>query len=239
MVIDPDPSLSHLAPAAPGPQTLASDRDRDLAVESLSAACSDGRLALDDFSTRLEQALAARTLGELSQVTADLGRSAPGLELSRRGRGSSWFVAIMGSTVRRGRWLLGSSSQAVAVMGECVLDLRQAEVAGRDSHILAVALMGEITVVVPEGIDVDISGIAIMGSKELRGGVSRPLPGSPTIRVTCIALMGEITVQVRSTTPRIGDGPGVPLGLGGGGVDRWARRHQRRHRYRGYRDDDE
>ncbi len=219
MVIEPDPGLpQHQAP--PAPQTLASDRDRDRAVESLSSACSDGRLGLEDFSTRLEMALAARTLTELASITADLGRSELVVEPSRRRRGSSWFISVMGSTVRRGRWLLGSSSQAVAVMGECVLDLRQAEVAGRDSHILAVALMGSISVVVPEGIDVDISGIAIMGSKELRGGVSRPLPGSPTIRVTCFAVMGEVTVRVRSATPRLdAESVGSP-GLEGGGVDR-------------------
>ncbi|MHB1527251.1 MAG: DUF1707 SHOCT-like domain-containing protein [Candidatus Dormibacteria bacterium] len=234
MVIEPDPGLpGH--PAVPAPQTLASDRDRDLTVDRLSSACSDGRLGLEDFSTRLERALAARTLPELASITADLGRPEPVLEPSRRRRGSSWFISVMGSTVRRGRWLLGPSSQAVAVMGDCVLDLREAEVAGRDSHILAVALMGSISVVVPEGIDVDISGIAIMGSKELRGGGSRPLPGSPTIRVTCFALMGEITVRVRSTTRRIGEESGGSLGLEHGGVDRRARH---RHHRRGDRGDD-
>lgn len=228
--MEPNPTLPKLSTDPPGVQTLASDRDRDLAVDRLSDACSDGRLGLEDFSNRLERALGARTLAELAEIVADLRR--PDLQVaSSRRRGSSWFVSIMGSTMRRGRWLLGASSQAVAVMGECVLDLRQAEVASRDSHILAVTLMGEITVIVPEGIDVDISGIAIMGSKELRGGDARPLPGSPTIRVTCVAIMGEITVRVKASGTRTGDAEGPPS-LEAAGPARWERGLRRRHRRR-------
>ncbi|HUY55194.1 MAG TPA: DUF1707 domain-containing protein [Candidatus Nanopelagicaceae bacterium] len=229
--MEPKANLPQPSTHPPGARTLASDRDRDLAVDGLSAACGDGRLGLEDFSNRLERALAARTLEELAEIMADLSRPELQVASSRR-QGSSWFVSIMGSTVRRGRWLLGASSQAVAVMGECVLDLRQAEVASPDSHILAVTLMGEITVIVPEGIDVDISGIAIMGSKQLRGGDARPLPGSPTIRVTCVAIMGEITVRVKASGTRLGDAEGQP-GLEAAGPARWERRlrHRRRRRH--------
>lgn len=198
---------------------LATDRDRDRAVEALSQACSDGRLGLEDFSQRLERALAARTLADLSTLTVDLNR--PEAPAVARPRGSGWFIAVMASTVRRGHWRLRPSSQAVALMGECVLDLRQAELEERSNHILAVALMGSIQIIVPEGIAVNVSGAAFMGSKDVRGGYSSPLPGSPTLHVTCIALMGEVRVRVK---PAAELGPGSDRQPGRGVGD-----HSRHH----------
>lgn len=197
-----------VAPRAGVPSPLASDVDRGRAVGLMSDACSDGRLGLEEFSRRVESALSARTLADLSRLTVDINTPPASLPRSRKPRNAKWFIAVMASTVRRGRWHLRPFSRVVAVMGECVLDLRQVEVETRQSHILAVALMGSIQVIVPEGIDVDLSGAAVMGSKELRGGSTRPLPGSPTVHVTCCALMGEVQVRVKQLKElAAGDGP--------------------------------
>jgi hypothetical protein len=173
---------------------LVSDHERDLLVERLSAACADGRLGLAEFSERVESALLARTRADIYQLESDLGQPSPASVPLVRRAGASWFVGIMSSAVRKGRWVLQPASHALAVMGECVLDLREAEVASSYSHIHAVALMGTVRVIVPEGIDVDVDGIAIMGAKTLRISSVRPLPGSPLIRVTAVALMGEVSV---------------------------------------------
>ena len=55
----------------------ASDHDREAALELLSAAASDGRVTLEEYSTRADQALAARMLSELSELTADLQQPVP------------------------------------------------------------------------------------------------------------------------------------------------------------------
>lgn len=221
----PDPADTVGAPAA-----LASDRDRDLAVEQLSGACSDGRLGLEDYSQRLERALAARTISELAVLTSDLGRPVP--TAPPRGQpGRSWFVAIMASTSRRGRWILRPSTHALAVMGECVVDLRQAEVESSHSHIMAVAVMGSVRILVPEGIDVDIGGVAIMGTKDLLGGQSQLDPGSPTLRVTCVAIMGEVQVRVQPVRPAVdGVGQTEPTRLGAG--DKWDHKRAGKHNRR-------
>jgi DUF1707 SHOCT-like domain len=74
-------------PAAGGPQTLASDADRDAAVGVLNAALAEGRLTADEHDQRLGAAYAARTWQQLDQLTADLparaaaaaGQAAPGM----------------------------------------------------------------------------------------------------------------------------------------------------------------
>lgn len=191
--MEPEPAAAGSAGAI-----LVSDRERDLLVERLSAACADGRLDLAAFSDRLEAALSARTMADIKRLEADLGQPAPMPAAVSVRSGTSWFVGIMSSAVRKGRWVLQPNSHALAVMGECVLDLRGAEVLASHSHITAVAVMGAIRVIVPEGIDVDLDGLAIMGAKTMRIGNTSPLPGSPMIRVTALALMGEVSVVTKA-----------------------------------------
>src|SRR5262249_19565681 len=59
-------------PAAGGPQTLASDADRDTAIGLLNAAWAEGRLTADEHDQRLSAAYAARTWQQLDRLTADL-----------------------------------------------------------------------------------------------------------------------------------------------------------------------
>ena len=59
-------------PAAGGPQTLASDADRDTAVGLLNAARAEGRLTAEEHDQRLSSAYAARTWQQLDRLTADL-----------------------------------------------------------------------------------------------------------------------------------------------------------------------
>jgi hypothetical protein len=50
----------------------ASDRDREMALALLRARCAQGYLSLDTFERRVERTFAARTVGELRGVIADL-----------------------------------------------------------------------------------------------------------------------------------------------------------------------
>ena len=67
--------------------------------------------------------------------------------------------------------------------------------------ITAVAIMGGIEVIVPEGIEVEMTGHAFMGGKDMKVADVPRLPGSPLIRVRAFALMGGISL--RSTSPTI------------------------------------
>jgi len=50
----------------------ASDADRQGVIARLERHTAAGRLSLDEFTSRVDQALAARTLGELHLITHDL-----------------------------------------------------------------------------------------------------------------------------------------------------------------------
>ena len=66
-------AVGHGYPAAGGRgQMRAADADRDRAVSFLATAYTEGRLSKDEYDTRLESALSARTYADLDQVVTDL-----------------------------------------------------------------------------------------------------------------------------------------------------------------------
>jgi Domain of unknown function (DUF1707)/Domain of unknown function (DUF4190) len=60
------------APGGGRGQMRAADADRDRAVNYLTSAYTEGRLAKDEYDSRLEVALSARTYADLDQVVTDL-----------------------------------------------------------------------------------------------------------------------------------------------------------------------
>jgi Domain of unknown function (DUF1707)/Cell wall-active antibiotics response 4TMS YvqF len=189
-----------------------SDSDRDEAVTELRRHSSEGRLDHDELSERLERALGARTRGDLEAVLSDLpSRPAPVPE-GPRPREAGWTVGIMGSSIRRGRWRPRPRTNVVSVMGACTLDLRQADLEGPEIVIHAVAVMGEVEIVVPEGMEVDVSGIPIMGEKSLDVRPGPVRPGAPKVLVRAVPVMGSVVVRSRPAPGEGGDrrilGPG-------------------------------
>lgn len=204
-----------------------SDLDRERVVEVLKTSCSDGRLTLDEFSERVDTAYQAVALRDVLPVLADLphpfGPDCAGVLSEQIARSpvpprvpdtattrkvTRWTVSIMGGSQRKGRWRLRERTNAVAIMGGCLLDLRNAEVEGPGVVINAIALMGGIEIIVPEGIEVELGGIAIMGGKDA-GKLKDvpPLPGSPVIRVRVFAFWGGVTVRSKPAhTARNDDG---------------------------------
>jgi hypothetical protein len=174
-----------------------SDADRDQVVTLLREHCAAGRLTLDEFSERAGSALAAKTRGVLDNVLADLPSPSQGLTEAAPRRARRWFVAVMSGTRARGRWRLGQHTTVLTLMGGCRLDLRQAEIEGLEAKITAVCVMGGADIIVPEGIDVELTGFSILGGRHIHLRDVPLLKGSPRIRVRAFAVMGGVRVRSR------------------------------------------
>ena len=74
-------------------QMRAADADRDRAVNYLTTAYTEGRLAKDEYDARLETALSARTYADLDQVVTDLPGARVG-PVPRRGPAPTNGLAI-------------------------------------------------------------------------------------------------------------------------------------------------
>jgi len=92
------------------PRIRASDADRDRAAALLREHHAAGRLTAEEFHERLDQALTAKTLGEIDELLADLPvidlYELPDASLRRSPprRGQSLLPADEGRGGRRQRW---------------------------------------------------------------------------------------------------------------------------------------
>ncbi|MFD1118823.1 DUF1707 domain-containing protein [Sphaerisporangium aureirubrum] len=192
----------------------ASDAEREAVVEQLREASVEGRLTLAELTERTEAAYLAVTHAELAQVTSDLPGAAPvrapfpaaPAGPARPGKSRRWYVAVMGDTKRRGKWRVDHEIGAVAVMGDVTIDLREAEVRSNEVDIVATAVMGDVKIIVPDGVDVDLSGIAFMGDKKVKVIEAPPGQNVPVVRVRAYAVMGDVKV--------IGDSKAKPISRG-------------------------
>src|SRR4051812_15432325 len=120
--------------------------------------------------------------------------------LVRDARSMSGVVSFLSSNEKEGGWEMPRKFRALAVLGNVELDLREARIGYGLSTIEAVAVLGNIEIVVPPEIAVDCDGDSLMGSFTLRYN-KRTNPsmanGERVIRVSGTAYVGAVTVIVK------------------------------------------
>lgn len=80
------------------------------------------------------------------------------------------------------------------MLGDCHIELQDAVLTSPVTKIDASTILGSVTIFVPEGVEVRLSGRSILGAKESR--VTTPaLPGAPVIEVRANVLLGNVTVR--------------------------------------------
>jgi len=203
--------VSDISPAsepARAPGLRASDADRERVAAVLREAAAEGRIGLDEVDERLSAVFAAKTYGELAEVTADLPAtslteppSAPSGPFDYGGTATSdKGIAIMGGYQRTGAWVVPREFTSVTIMGGGQIDLRTARFSGPDVTIRVVAIMGGVEILVPEDAEVHVNGIGIMGGFDSRAaGPGRQ--GAPRITVTGFAFWGGAGVERRPPDP--------------------------------------
>ena len=181
------------------PGTRASDAERAQTAALLKQACVEGRLNLDEFGQRVAEAYAARTREDLAALTSDLPAPGAGAPLARSGPVAvTSTTAILAAAERSGPWRVAESGRVLAVLGACKLDLRQATVTAPVTTIDARVVLGNLVVLVPEGVEVDLSATAVMGARTLRLTGPPPPPGAPVVRITGVVVWGDLSVRDRA-----------------------------------------
>ena len=108
-------------------------------------------------------------------------------------KGARWAVGVFGDSTESGSSRTGTTTHALAIFGDSTLDMRQAITPGDEIIVRAVAGFGDVRVIVPVDSRVEISGLALFGSKRSEV-IGDPAADGPVVRVKAWALFGDVKV---------------------------------------------
>ena len=191
------PPGSRLPPPRHEPQVV--QRYRPEVLGQIVAACIDGRLDPGELAARSEAAQQATTLAGLSAVVADVpGPGHHRATAGHRPRARRLILGFLFSAGWRPFRALAARVRTAAVLGEVMIDLRRTAVTSFVTEITAVALAGEVRIVIPAGFRVDPGLTAtVLGRTVTAFPPGRPGALTPVIRLRSVAVLGNVlTSQV-------------------------------------------
>jgi Domain of unknown function (DUF1707) len=147
--------------------------DRDRVVEMLRVSAGDGRLTAEELDERLEQAMTARTYGELARLVADLpaAGSAVSPAIAPRAKDVVRIDTRSGHVKRVDRWIVPQRMEVKVTSGHVLLDFTQAVITQPTLTLDVDVRSGHIRLLTRPGIVVDADDVAIRS-----GGVKVKAP---------------------------------------------------------------
>ncbi|WP_326829334.1 DUF1707 domain-containing protein [Streptosporangium sp. NBC_01810] len=183
------PATRHNSPEPRPADLRAGDVDRERVAAVLGDALADGRLSHDEHDERTDALYRARTLGELSALTADL--LPPEAQPLRIDVGP--VTALFGSEERTGRWVVPTRFSATAICANVKLDLCEAVLQSSRVTLQVTVVGGTLTLIVPEGVRIEMPASSFMGGK--KNQVPPASPDGPVIEITGVVTLGNIVAK--------------------------------------------
>jgi hypothetical protein len=195
----------------------ASDAERERTMEVLRDAAAEGRLTFEELADRIDAAGRASTREELGDLTADLPPTAeharpagwdgvvasPGDDPTP-GRVPDRRRSVMGDIRQAGPWRVPAASRWSTVFGDIDIDLREAIVPHGRIEIDAGSVFGDITLLVPEGVVVEVGSSTGFGVVRQEAGQAGP-PGAPLVVLTGGTWFGDVRVRAKRLRERLAD----------------------------------
>jgi uncharacterized protein DUF1707/cell wall-active antibiotic response 4TMS protein YvqF len=180
------------------PVILASDAEREAAVDRLRRAAVDGRLTLEEFSDRVGLAQVARTDQDLAVLGSDLPAAPTAVALTDD---VARHRAFCSRIVRSGPWELPLRSSYRCLFGTIDLDLAQVRLPGPEVEIEIFNLFGTVTLIVPEGVRVSVEGGGAFASQVIHSPQLPPVEGAPALRIKASGPGGTLYVRNQREQP--------------------------------------
>lgn len=170
--------------------------DRESVVARLSTAFAADRLSTEELELRVEAAYRATSREALARLTEDLGEvSAEIGAAASEAAVAPEISALLGSIERRGPMVVPPRLQIRSILGNVVLDLREADLHDGVTEIHVRAFLGNVEVVLPDDVTVECHGSALLGNfahSGTRRGSGRDAMAIRTLRVTGRAVLGNV-----------------------------------------------
>jgi hypothetical protein len=183
------------------PDVRASDAERERTIELLRDAAADGRLGFEELADRIDVAAQARTRAELESLTADLPVPA-GTITGHEVVAPSRMSTVFGDVRRSGAWTVPAESSWRSLFGDVVLDLREARVTAPEVTVDAGTIFGDVELLVPEGVAVEVRTRTLLGDVRQEAG-EVAAAGAPRVILIGGTVFGDVRVRARRLRERI------------------------------------
>ena len=191
-------------------ETAMSLRDaRDQAVAVLSQRYADSVIDEDELERRIERVEGAESVLQVETVTRDLvpAGGLAGLQLATMPalarvediQPERRLVAVFGEVKQHSGWQPARVNRVLTVFGSTHLDFRNAQLGAGVTEIRVRCVLGEVQIIVPPGMPVDVDCALFMASVERDDPDAEvaPTPGRPALRITGMATFGSIEIRER------------------------------------------
>lgn len=197
------------------PESLVALRDRrQQVIARLSECFASDVLEVDELERRLDLAHAARTVAELDELVADLSptattalapRASTAIDDPSRAERKKLRI-VMGHVSRKHRWTVPRTLELRVLWGNAELDFRDASLAPGTTTIDVSVLMGNLEIILPPNLAVDVDVSSFMASVEERHRVPPdPDPSLPVLRLTGAVRLGNLEITTRLPGESAGD----------------------------------
>jgi uncharacterized protein DUF1707 len=178
----------------------ASHDDRDRVVELLRVSAGDGRLTAEELDERLEQAMTARTYGELARLVADLPAqgSAVAPATTARAKDVVRIDTRSGHVKRVDRWVVPQRMEVKVTSGSVLLDFTRAEITQSTLTLNVDVRSGHLRLITKPGIVVDTDDVTIRsGHVRVKTPWGPDVPGQFRIEVSGKVGSGHLVARPR------------------------------------------
>ena len=183
---------------------------REETIDQITVNYSHGEISLESFERRLDQALDAKTHGDLTALTEDLDlkvdhsfkeKKRQEFDFRTDARGTEdldHVVNILSGTKRRGAWSVAKEMRILNILGGADLDFSEAAFSSKRTHIKLFCLLGGLNIFAPEGINVVTKAMCILGGVDNRMP-SSSLPDAPVIVIEGFVMLGGVSIKLKKT----------------------------------------
>jgi hypothetical protein len=177
---------------------------RERVIARLTECYERDLISVDELDTLLDQAHAVNTVAELDKLVAGLGESplrVPHVVHSTNdpSRLDTKYLTVMFSSVERtGRWVVPRTLVARMMFGSVVLDFRDASLAAGITTLDLSSTFGNIELLLPPWLSIDVEVASIGGTVEERHRIARDHdPTEPLLYVMGAVRFGNLHICTR------------------------------------------
>jgi len=170
-------------------------------IKLLEYNYAHGFIDLSDFEKRLESAVHAISAADLSLITDNLeeiplqaDEAAGSFVNTGVIREDETYTGILSGIKRKGKWKPARNNRVFVFLGGIDLDFSEAELAPGVTDFEFFCVLGGIDLIVPEGINVDLSGVPVLGGLENKLS-GEHYPGQPTIKIHGMIFLGGVEIK--------------------------------------------